>query len=62
MVFIRKMRMSMLERFVPMPVGMLYTGCADEVVWMLVVFVMNMFVVVFHKPVNMSVLVALRQV
>ena len=62
MVFIRKMRMSMLERFVPMPVRMFYTGGADEVVWMLVVLVMNMFVVVFHEPVNMSVLVAFCQV
>jgi len=60
-VSVRKVWMRVDQGFVPMPMAVLGTGRHRIVVRVLVVFVVNMFMVVLHRFVSVSVLMALGQ-
>lgn len=60
-VSVREVRMRVDQRFVPMPMAMFGAGRHRIVMPMLVVFVVGMFVTVFHLFVLVSVLVALSK-
>lgn len=56
---VREVRMRVDQRLVPVPMAMLGTGRHRIVMRVQVVFVVDMFVTVFHRFVHMSVLMAL---
>ena len=60
-VSVREVRMRVDQRFVPVPMAMFSAGCHRIVVRVQVVFVVDMFVTVFHLFVLVSVLMALGQ-
>jgi len=60
-VRIRKMRVRMIQWFVPVQMAMFGAGCDGCIVVVLVVFVVHMFMVVPHQSVGMLMLMMLGQ-
>lgn len=59
MMSIWEVWMSMFQQFVPVKMAMFAAGCHRIIVFMLVVFIMDVFMIVLNLRVGMTVLMAL---